>query len=68
MHFTATMVSGITYVQRLKAHSFCLPFRVSGYRLSVGFWFRRTKDVVNQPKQETVSIARCEAHIQPNLN
>ncbi|KAJ0123674.1 Heterokaryon incompatibility protein 6 [Diaporthe amygdali] len=47
------MASGITYVRQQKTPSLSLPFRVLGYRLSVGFWFRRTKDTVNKPREDT---------------
>ncbi|KUI55512.1 Heterokaryon incompatibility protein 6, OR allele [Cytospora mali] len=47
------MASGITYVRKLTIYSLSLPFRVFGYRLSVGFSLRRTKDVVNQRIDQT---------------
>ncbi|KAL1862762.1 hypothetical protein Daus18300_008406 [Diaporthe australafricana] len=47
------MASGVTYVPTLEACCFSLPFRVFGYRLSIGLWLRRTKDTVYQPRKDT---------------
>ncbi|KAI3399514.1 hypothetical protein diail_6536 [Diaporthe ilicicola] len=55
------MAGRITYVRKLKTHSLSLPFLVFGYRLSVGLWFRRTKDVVNEPRED---ISHAVGHYQ----
>ncbi|KAI2472986.1 heterokaryon incompatibility protein-domain-containing protein [Annulohypoxylon bovei var. microspora] len=41
------MSNKVTYLWKLTTRSFSAPFRISGYRLSAGFWFRWTKDFVN---------------------
>lgn len=55
------MAGKVTYLWKLTTRKISTPFQIKGYRLSAGFWFRFTKDVVNPPPQdEDVSIDRTK--------
>ncbi|KAI1450378.1 heterokaryon incompatibility protein-domain-containing protein [Annulohypoxylon stygium] len=46
------MAGKVTYLWKLTTRKISTPFQIKGYRLSAGFWFRFTKDVVNPPPQD----------------
>lgn len=54
------MAAGITYLWKLTAYSFSITFRVFGYRLSTGFWFRLVKGDIKASFHNNVSLINIQ--------